>query len=482
MRLLVVVEALFVAAFAASVVAALALREPPLPAIDVAALAVGQTEERWMGIYLGDQHVGWAVSREAPTADGGVVVSQQSSFRVNTMGSVQDILLAGTALVGADGVLRSFDFLLTSPVKAVARGELRGKVLYIDADLGGDRQSFTLPVRDPPVLAMTLPLQLRGGVLEAGATFSVPFFDPMSLSTQEARVRVDAPEALPDGETGWWLTTSYGTTEVRRLVDAQGVTLREEAGLGLSSVRMTKEEALDVDGAEPPDLVALAAAPLEGNLPDARSTHFLAVRVQGVEASRLAHDPPLQRIDGDVVSVSVPLLAELPTLPVREDGPDTVATLSLPADHADIRARAAAVVGDAPDRLEAVRRLNQFVYEYLQKVPVVGVPNGLEVLRSGKGDCNEHTALFVSLARAAGIPARIAAGLVWSSRLGDSFYYHAWPEVRLGGPTEWVPVDPTFGQLPADATHLKVVNGDLDKQIEIMGLMGKIRLALVDAR
>ena len=71
---------------------------------------------------------------------------------------------------------------------------------------------------------------------------------------------------------------------------------------------------------------------------------------------------------------------------------------------------------------------------------------------------------------------------MWSSRLGDDFYYHAWPEVQLGGPTDWVPVDPTFGQFPADATHLKVVNGDLDKQIEIMGMIGKVKLVVDDVR
>ena len=47
---------------------------------------------------------------------------------------------------------------------------------------------------------------------------------------------------------------------------------------------------------------------------------------------------------------------------------------------------------------------------------------------------------------------------------------------------QWVPVDPTFGQFPADATHVKVVEGDLDKQIAIMGLLGKIKLALIDVQ
>jgi transglutaminase-like putative cysteine protease len=185
-------------------------------------------------------------------------------------------------------------------------------------------------------------------------------------------------------------------------------------------------------------------------------------------------------VEGDELVVSVRLRAELPVLPVV-GSEEVEPTATLPAAHPDVVARARAVVGDAPDRLEAIRRIHRFVYEYVEKVPTIGVPNGLEVLRARRGDCNEHTALFVSLARAAGIPSRIAAGLVYSRRIGDTpaFYYHAWPEVELGG---WLPVDPTLDQFPADATHLKIVNGDLDRQVEIMGLLGRVRLAVVEAR
>ena len=132
--------------------------------------------------------------------------------------------------------------------------------------------------------------------------------------------------------------------------------------------------------------------------------------------------------------------------------------------------------GGVETRLEAVKRINDWVFTEVAKEPSVGVPNGLEVLYSKRGDCNEHTALFVSLARAAEIPTRIAAGVVFSERVGPrgQFYYHAWPEVQLGGPADWVPVDPTFGQLPADATHIKLVEGDLDRQVEILGMIGKL--------
>ncbi len=127
--------------------------------------------------------------------------------------------------------------------------------------------------------------------------------------------------------------------------------------------------------------------------------------------------------------------------------------------------------------------LVDWVFNYLEKIPTMGVPNALEVLQVGQGDCNEHTSLFVGLARAAGIPARIAAGVVYTDRIGDkgAFYYHAWPEVWFGEGGGWVPVEPTFGQFPADATHVKLVEGDLARQIEVMGVMGRIKFKLIES-
>ncbi len=84
---------------------------------------------------------------------------------------------------------------------------------------------------------------------------------------------------------------------------------------------------------------------------------------------------------------------------------------------------------------------------------VRSLPSAAEVLRTRVGDCNEHTALFVALARAAGLPARIAVGLVY---LRGGFYYHAWPEVYVEerGRGLWLPVDPTLNQFPATTGSL----------------------------
>jgi transglutaminase-like putative cysteine protease len=97
----------------------------------------------------------------------------------------------------------------------------------------------------------------------------------------------------------------------------------------------------------------------------------------------------------------------------------------------------------------------------------------VQVLVERRGDCNEHTVLYVALARAVGLPARAAAGLVYLDR---RFYYHAWPEVWLG---DWVAVDPTLDQFPADATHLRFVGGGLARQVELVRLIGKLKLEVL---
>ena len=312
-----------------------------------------------------------------------------------------------------------------------------------------------------------------------------------SLSLSERftrRALVQEVEIVAGGEEAYWLRSRMGDLETRALVLPNGDTLRQEGALGLSLVRMTPEEATAVPHSEDPvDLIALSAVQLAGRLEsDPRQLTALTLKIHGVRPDQIWHGPPLQERIDDQITVSIPMLEELPALPIEDlSEPEwLVSTPTIPAGHRTIQEKAREVVGDATTRLEAVQRINQFVFDYVEKVPSIGVPNGLAVLQQAQGDCNEHTALFVSLARAAGIPSRIAAGVVYSDRVTaqGAFYYHAWPEVRLGGSTEWVPVDPTFGQVPADATHVKIVEGDLDRQIEIMGVMGRLRFALVEAR
>jgi transglutaminase-like putative cysteine protease len=128
---------------------------------------------------------------------------------------------------------------------------------------------------------------------------------------------------------------------------------------------------------------------------------------------------------------------------------------------------------NAPPPRIAVERLNTAVFRSMEKEVTLSIPSAKLVLQTLRGDCNEHTILFIALARAIGIPARSAVGLVY---LDGTFFYHAWPEVWLG---EWVAVDPTFGQAPADAAHIRFVTGSLIHQVEIARLIGNLRIEVV---
>jgi transglutaminase-like putative cysteine protease len=132
------------------------------------------------------------------------------------------------------------------------------------------------------------------------------------------------------------------------------------------------------------------------------------------------------------------------------------------------------------DTRARAERLVREVNSLIEKKPTVSLPSALEVLRTRVGDCNEHTALFVALARSIGIPARINVGLAY---VRGAFYYHAWPEVYLDdgdGHGLWLPVDPTFNQFPADATHIRLARGGLDQQTAILPLIGRLQMQVVD--
>jgi hypothetical protein len=458
-----------------------------LQPISLEALETSSIEERWNGIFFQEQHVGYSVAKSTTADDGTMLLEQRSLFHVATFGQLQQIVTAGTALTNPKGQLQKFDFFFASDLaKISARGEVQSKKIVMEVNQNGEKDKLEIPILEPPHLGMTIEATIRKQELYVGKTLTVPYFDPVTLAQSQMNIRVTSTEILENGEEAWWLTSTYGDIQTRSLVSPTGDILRQEGALGLSMVRMTPEEAQNIPKTdEPVDLIALSAVTLKGKIKQARQQRDLKVRIKGVDSTKILSDPPLQSIEKDIVTIAIPNPEDLPQFPISTDDPIKdldylLSSLTISSGHEEIISKAQEVTKGVQHRLEAVKKLNDFVFNHMQKFPSIGVPNGLQALRNATGDCNEHTVLFISLARALQIPSRIAVGLVYSDRSGPvkGFYYHAWAEVRFGD--VWLPIEPTFGQIPADATHIKVANGELDKQIEIMGLLGKISLELVE--
>jgi transglutaminase-like putative cysteine protease len=229
------------------------------------------------------------------------------------------------------------------------------------------------------------------------------------------------------------------------------------------------------------DIVALSAVPVDKPLANARSLTYLAAILSGggVEVL-LGHNEDAER-PGEVI-VRIPDRSQwksyrIPMIDSRFA--DTLkATPLIQKDDPKIQRVAQSVIGDVTHADEAAALLNAWVHDRLHKEPVMGVPSALDVPATGKGDCNEHTTLFTALARSVGIPTRMAGGIVYSDQVtgNPAFYYHAWPEVYLG---DWVPIDPTFGQFPADATHIKLVEGSLENQLSLVRVVGNLKIQIL---
>jgi hypothetical protein len=218
-----------------------------------------------------------------------------------------------------------------------------------------------------------------------------------------------------------------------------------------------------------------ASAPI-----DRRGLDQLRVRLGRIDLAGYDLAGDRQTLVGDTLRItreSPRALVAGYRLPMGRRGPFREALSPGPllqADDPEIVALAKRIAAGETDPAVVAERLNRWVHDSLRKRITIGVPNAAQVLRTRSGDCNEHTQLYVALARATGLPARTAAGL---ALVRGKFYYHAWPEVYLG---TWVAVDPTFGQFPADAAHLRFIIGGLTRQADLLRLIGRLEIEVID--
>ncbi|HUL02718.1 MAG TPA: transglutaminase-like domain-containing protein [Gemmatimonadales bacterium] len=394
-----------------------------------------------------------------------------------------------------------------------AHGEVRGdSLLVLTLASPGGTQTNQVHLDHPIVLPSLVPLRLAfGGNLKPGRTVRVTVFDPIEMVQRDVNVTIAAETTLVvpdsavfDSTVMAWTPAHFDTVRAFKIeqrasglstaawIDAQGRVVRATGPVGLTLERSAYEIAYQnfhhrdtarvAAGSRAPgseDIIGVTAiaagAPLKASH---RSPDEFRVRLTGVDLRGLELGGGGQTLAGDTLTVRRAEPADLTAryeLPSRDTGLARWLAPEPLIESADprIRAQAHAIVGEERDPARATAALLRWVGAYVHKEQTVGLPSAVRVFELKRGDCNEITALFVALARAAGLPARPAAGLV---RLGDHFYYHAWPEVYLG---VWVPVDPTFDQLPADPTHLRFVTGGLARQVALLRFIGRLKLEVL---
>jgi transglutaminase-like putative cysteine protease len=214
---------------------------------------------------------------------------------------------------------------------------------------------------------------------------------------------------------------------------------------------------------------------------DPRSVSALRVTLQGVD--RVPPSDAAQRCTAERESIACEM---------KRDGGTTAgdavplapaearylrSSVTVQSDDPSIRRLAAEITGGSAATEESIARILRWLDHNVEKAPL-DVFSALDVLQQRKAECQGHAYLYTALARAAGIPTKVVNGLVYSDEQ-QGFLYHSWTESRVGG--RWQAVDPTFGQLTADATHIKLVEGEnLAELMPLTEWVGKVRIRVLE--
>ena len=442
---------------------------------------------QWRGVYYRGEKIGFTVSQTLPREQG-YELQEDGQLRMSLLGASTTARVRTTVQVDNAFAVRRFSFSLDPGTGPIAvEGSLEGRRLVLEVKTPAGVRSETRELSEPPVLALNLSRRLAAEGLVPGRQLEVTVFDPATLRNAPMSVHVKGREVvLAAGRPtpAFRVETSFAGVSSTSWITDLGEVVKEESAMGLVIVRETRERAtgMGVPGAIQTDMLQAAAVVprTTQRIDDPKSVARLRIRLEGARFDAAELEGAGQTVVGDLIEIR-DLQNALPGRADTEASRYLAPEPFLESDDPEVLAEARRAVLGVEDTRARAERLVRHVAAILQKKPTVSLPSAREVLRTRVGDCNEHTALYVAMARALGIPARVAVGLV---HLHGAFYYHAWAEAYVAGPGTtqglWLPVDPTLNEFPANATHIRLARGGLDRQAAILPALGKLEITIVD--
>ena len=214
------------------------------------------------------------------------------------------------------------------------------------------------------------------------------------------------------------------------------------------------------------DLFAEFEKPLNRPLPRLPAIQSLSLRAsidgEAVTIRDVVTDAFGQRVEYLDQRTAIIQISNQPA-PIEDTDPERYRrpTSAHPADHPRLRAIADKIsnqLGPNPSERSLAEAILEFVADFIEIVPEspysYHTTSVFDVLDNRTGDCTEHSQLFVTLARALGLPAREVTGFVYG---GDdrrpSLGGHAWVEVMIDG--RWVGMDPTWQEVDLNKSHVQ---------------------------
>ncbi len=465
-----------------------------------AAAAPPENTDLWYTVLLQGQHAGWMHCSET-TADGRITTEVQWLLSVSRAGTPVESRKSGRFVETVDG--EPVSFWLMQDLGSTPR-----EVLYEFGPSGltrriteaGRTSTSTLPLpqgdwQTPREASEFAHARLRGGTDQFTVTSIDVLGDIEPVTTTrellEAETTINVRGRKVMASKWKAVTSSSPGLAATEYYDTQGVLVRSEVELGGASiVTLLSDRASAMRmGAGPEMMLKTFVRPskpipsrnrlkkavydlsvTEGDLPD--------LPAGGAQKIERLHEP-------DRIRLTIEPAASEPVEDRAEDYLKPSELITCDDEQViELAQRAVRNVPASPQRrAEAIRT---FVGRYIRRKSLgVGLASAAQIARDREGDCTEHAVLTTAMLRAAGIPARLATGLVLVDEFAGQksiFGYHMWSQALIDG--AWVDFDATQPQR-FDATHIALrftaANEDefLSDMTALLAIMGRLKIDVV---
>ncbi|MBN1151370.1 transglutaminase domain-containing protein [candidate division WOR-3 bacterium] len=439
--------------------------DPAILSIERAMNFEFKDQDEWLGLYIAGNKVGYSVY-SLDTLSDGRFSEREFMFMNLTAGSKNmEISTKGIAFGSDQGYIDSFFYSINSEDQnLLIWGFYQNESLTISSFTDNSKETRTIP-SDPLPLNIVEAIRFFG---KESSITSLELFEPSTQEVVEISIMYKGIDTTYDyGELRHFTVDLLGIP-VELWLDERDMFVKQEiTALQMVLKAEPREVAQDLSSSGlSPDIYRQFRVRTDSTIENPTDVTRLLIVAKGLERD-ISSVNQTQKYD----TVEIVRISDIPS---NSSFPDSVSIYLRPSpliqsEDPDIVEKSNEITRGIGTQREKLFAINQWVFENLRKEPTFTVPSSVDILKSMKGDCNEHSTLLCALLRASGIPARIAVGVVYAN--SDGFYYHAWCEAYIG---TWISVDPTFGQNTADATHLTISRGNSAEQAKIMTVMGKL--------
>ncbi len=424
-------------------------------------------EERWYVFSIGETPVGYVSEESDGTRTRTVLFA-----KLVRLGSSVEMRFETNAVESENGLQSlKFEQLLSKQPSG------------FEARVEGDRVRIGERVIDRGALPLLGPAAIARRTAETlRATGDALEYAILSPELQRiARVRrtvVATNERACNGEGATKIEESIeGYPAPRTLwTDANGIAIGDTiAGpFGpMRTCRSTREAALAANGELPADLYERTVARSNVRLADPASIDRIVVRVTPHEASQTM--PDFTTHNQKMIAPN--------TVEIRRHGAKGTYAKEHLEPNALIESKNADIVKiatgiEGPNLPEA---LTKWVAENMKMDAGIVMAPASELIRDRKATCMGYATLLAALARARGIPSRIAMGYVY---YGGIWGGHAWTEMWVDG--QWLPYDAAvYAPGVASATRLAAgassfADGGGDLNTALMMLFGRTSVTILE--